>query len=371
MIGPKGMFRPPAENPAPDVPNDHDLARCDGRQRRSGGGDWGSGDRQGPATRPALRHLRRRECGAAGAGRLSARPRDIDVPSLRRDGADGRQAEPGAAQGPLEVVDVAADRGGQERRGRCRGLGRQYRRADGDGEVLPEARMAGIDRPAIAAIWPTLRGESIVLDVGATIGADAGNWSTSPSWAPRWRASVFGLERPTVGLLNVGVEEIKGVEEVQARPAGILSEMNHRRVRISRLRRRRRHRQRHRRRRGHGRLCRQYRAEDRGRHGAADRRVSARGDGADWARGSAISSPTALPALRDKMDPRKVNGGVFLGLNGLVIKSHGGTDAEGFASAIDLAHEMAKNDLVRIIAEDRVLQLRAPPEPQRAEAASA
>jgi glycerol-3-phosphate acyltransferase PlsX len=47
-----------------------------------------------------------------------------------------------------------------------------------------------------------------------------------------------------------------------------------------------------------------------------------------------------------------VNGGVFLGLNGVVIKSHGGTDAEGFASAIDLAREMARNDLVRMIAED-------------------
>ena len=49
----------------------------------------------------------------------------------------------------------------------------------------------------------------------------------------------------------------------------------------------------------------------------------------------------AFDALRDKMDPRKVNGGVFLGLNGIVIKSHGGTDADGFASAIDLAYDMA------------------------------
>jgi glycerol-3-phosphate acyltransferase PlsX len=55
------------------------------------------------------------------------------------------------------------------------------------------------------------------------------------------------------------------------------------------------------------------------------------------------------------MDPRKVNGGVFLGLNGMVIKSHGGTDAEGFASAVDLAREMARNDLVRMIAEDSAL----------------
>jgi glycerol-3-phosphate acyltransferase PlsX len=55
------------------------------------------------------------------------------------------------------------------------------------------------------------------------------------------------------------------------------------------------------------------------------------------------------------MDPRKVNGGVFLGLNGVVIKSHGGTDAEGFASAIDLAREMARAGLLRLIAEDRVV----------------
>jgi glycerol-3-phosphate acyltransferase PlsX len=63
-----------------------------------------------------------------------------------------------------------------------------------------------------------------------------------------------------------------------------------------------------------------------------------------------IFARSAFTLLREKMDPRKVNGGVFLGLNGMVIKSHGGTDAEGFASAVDLAREMAKNDLVRMIA---------------------
>ena len=50
----------------------------------------------------------------------------------------------------------------------------------------------------------------------------------------------------------------------------------------------------------------------------------------------------AFAALKDKMDPRKVNGGVFLGLNGVVIKSHGGTDAEGFAAAVDLGYDMAR-----------------------------
>ena len=54
----------------------------------------------------------------------------------------------------------------------------------------------------------------------------------------------------------------------------------------------------------------------------------------------------AFGALRDKIDPRKVNGGVFLGLNGIVIKSHGGTDAEGFAAAIDLGYDMVRDGLI-------------------------
>src|SRR5262249_42843173 len=54
----------------------------------------------------------------------------------------------------------------------------------------------------------------------------------------------------------------------------------------------------------------------------------------------------AFRTLNEKMDPRRVNGGVFLGLNGIVIKSHGGTDAEGFASAIDLGYDMARHELL-------------------------
>jgi glycerol-3-phosphate acyltransferase PlsX len=57
----------------------------------------------------------------------------------------------------------------------------------------------------------------------------------------------------------------------------------------------------------------------------------------------------AFDALKDKMDPRKVNGGVFLGLDGVVVKSHGGTDALGFASAIDVAYDMAQQELMRTI----------------------
>ena len=70
--------------------------------------------------------------------------------------------------------------------------------------------MAGIERPAIAAIWPTLRGESVVLDVGATIGADAQQLIDFAIMGAAMARALFDIERPTVGLLNVGVEEIKG-----------------------------------------------------------------------------------------------------------------------------------------------------------------
>ena len=75
--------------------------------------------------------------------------------------------------------------------------------------------MVSIERPAIAAIWPTLRGESVVLDVGATIGADAHQLIDFAILGAAMARALFDIERPTVGLLNVGVEEIKGVEEVK------------------------------------------------------------------------------------------------------------------------------------------------------------
>ncbi len=79
--------------------------------------------------------------------------------------------------------------------------------------------MPGIKRPAIAAIWPTLKGESIVLDVGATIGADAEQLVEFALMGEAMARMLFALERPTVGLLNIGVEEVKGNEVVRT-PAG-------------------------------------------------------------------------------------------------------------------------------------------------------
>jgi glycerol-3-phosphate acyltransferase PlsX len=211
--------------------------------------------------------------------------------------------------------------------------------------------MPGVDRPAIAAIWPTLRGESIVLDLGASIGADAKQLVNMAVMGAAMARIVFDLERPTVGLLNVGVEEVKGVEEV--REAGqILRELDLRELSY------------------HGFV----EGDDIGK-GTADVVVTegfagnialkaAEGTArqfADYLRGaisqswlSRIGYLLARPAfrkLREKMDPRRANGGVFLGLNGVVIKSHGGTDAEGFAAAIDMGYDMVHHELLAKIGD--------------------
>lgn len=209
--------------------------------------------------------------------------------------------------------------------------------------------MAHIERPAIACMWPTLRGESIVLDVGATIGADAGHLVDMAIMGAAMARIVFDLDRPTVGLLNVGTEEIKGIETVKE-ASRILKESN-----LAHL---------------------DYRGfvegDDLGK-GTVDVVVTEGFTGnialktaegtakqiAEYLR-SAMSrtlmakigylfAKQAFDALKDKMDPRKVNGGVFLGLEGVVVKSHGGTDTLGFASAIDVAYDMAHFELMKTI----------------------
>jgi glycerol-3-phosphate acyltransferase PlsX len=209
----------------------------------------------------------------------------------------------------------------------------------------------GIERPAIAAIWPTLRGESVVLDVGATIGADARQLVEFALMGEAMARSLSGLERPTVGLLNIGVEEVKGLEQVKE--AGRLL-------------------------RGVG-LPLEYvgfiEGDDIGK-GTVDVVVTegftgnialktAEGTAKQLAtylrlalnrtllsKLGALLASGAFATLRERMDPRKHNGGVFLGLNGIVVKSHGGTDALGFATAVDVAIEMVKNGLVAKIAAD-------------------
>jgi glycerol-3-phosphate acyltransferase PlsX len=212
--------------------------------------------------------------------------------------------------------------------------------------------MATIDRPAIAAIWPTLRGETVVLDVGATIGADAHQLIDFAILGNGMARSVFGIERPTVGLLNVGVEEIKGQEEVKEagrmlREANMAS-MDYRgfvegndigkgvvdvvvtegfsgNIALKAAE-------------GTARQFAQYLRE------AMSRTLMAR-IGYIFARG-------AFNRLREKLDVGRSNGGVFLGLNGIVVKSHGGADSNGFAAAVELGYDMVRNRLLDRIEAD-------------------
>jgi glycerol-3-phosphate acyltransferase PlsX len=212
--------------------------------------------------------------------------------------------------------------------------------------------MASIDRPAIAAIWPNMRSESVVLDVGATIGADAQLLVDFSILGAAMARALFDVERPTVGLLNVGVEEIKGQEEVKE--AGkVLREVNLKSL--------------------------DYKGFVEGddiAKGTVDVVVTegfAGNIALKTAEGTArqiagylraamsrtlmakigyFFARQAFERLREKLDPRRSNGGVFLGLNGIVVKSHGGTDEEGFSAAIELGYDMVRNRLLERIKAD-------------------
>src|SRR6188474_2939898 len=75
--------------------------------------------------------------------------------------------------------------------------------------------MPGIERPAIAGVWPTLKGDTVMLDMGASIGAEADHLVDLAVMGSAMARVLFDLERPTVGLLNIGVEEVKGLESVR------------------------------------------------------------------------------------------------------------------------------------------------------------
>ena len=216
-----------------------------------------------------------------------------------------------------------------------------------------------IDRPAIAALWPTLRGESVVLDVGATIGADAKLLFAFAVMGGAMARAVFDRDRPTVGLLNIGVEEVKGLEPI--RIAGqMLRDANFTNLDYVGF----------------------VEGDDIGK-GTTDVVVTegiAGNIALKTAEGTArqiagylrsamnrtllarigyFLARDAFDQLRRKMDPRRGNGGVFLGLNGLVIKSHGGTDAEGFAAAVELGYSMVRNGLMAKINQDLSAHRRA------------
>jgi phosphate acyltransferase len=220
--------------------------------------------------------------------------------------------------------------------------------------------MAKIDRPAIAAIWPNIKGESIVLDVGATIGADAQHLVDMAVMGSAMARICFDIERPSVGLLNVGVEEVKGLEEIKAagkilRDADLPTLKYHGFVEGDDI--------------GKGTVDVVVTEGFSGNIALKTAEGTAKQIG-EYLR-SAMSrtlmskigyffAKNAFTALKQKMDPRRVNGGVFLGLDGIVIKSHGGTDALGFAAAIELGYAMVKNQLQTKISESLTQYYAAP-----------
>jgi glycerol-3-phosphate acyltransferase PlsX len=211
--------------------------------------------------------------------------------------------------------------------------------------------LPGIDRPAIATYFPTQRSESVMLDLGANIECDANNLVQFAVMGEVFARNVLGLEEPSVGILNVGVEDLKGNSEVKE--AAAILQTAHLPIKF------------------HGFV----EGDDIG-AGTVDVVVTdgftgnvalKTAEGTAKLFGQALkqalkSSPLsilgallakpALNRLKMHLDPRRYNGAMFLGLNGICIKSHGGTDAYGFAHAIEVARNLIVNSINDSIKED-------------------
>jgi glycerol-3-phosphate acyltransferase PlsX len=227
--------------------------------------------------------------------------------------------------------------------------------AGNTGALMAMAKFAlkmlpGIDRPAIAAFFPTLRGESVMLDLGANIECDADNLVQFALMGDVFARTVLGFLQPTVGLLNVGSEDMKGHDEVRAAAARL---------------------------RAAGSPIRFYgfiEGDDIA-AGTVDVIVTDGFTGniavktaegmaglfMDFLRAAFRHSLSArigytfaagaLKKLGKRVDPRRYNGAVFLGLDGIAVKSHGGSDALGFANAIGVAVDMKVNGFLDKIRE--------------------
>jgi glycerol-3-phosphate acyltransferase PlsX len=209
--------------------------------------------------------------------------------------------------------------------------------------------LPGIDRPAMAAIMPSARGDVVMLDLGANVACDTRNLVEFALLGDMFARTVLGLTAPSIGLLNVGSEEMKGDDKLRA--AAETLRASH--------------------------IGPQFYGFVEGHDiaaGTTDVVVTdgftgnvalKTGEGAlklvtDLLRQIFNSSLSAklgyllaksgLDQMKVWLDPRRYNGAVMLGLNGVVVKSHGGTDAEGFAHAMDVALDMVThrfNDRIR------------------------
>ncbi len=212
--------------------------------------------------------------------------------------------------------------------------------------------IAGIDRPSIASLWPTLTGECVVTDLGANVTANADELADFAIMASEYARIIFDKKTPLIGLLNVGTEEMKG-NDVIKNAAIILTEKQTE--------------------------CHfKYYGFIEGNDickGTVDVVVTDGFTGnialktaegvahliSSYLKGAltstflskigALLAKKALMHFKDKIDPRKVNGGVFLGLNGIAVKSHGSADAIAYAAALDLAIDLAKGGIIDAIRE--------------------
>lgn len=213
--------------------------------------------------------------------------------------------------------------------------------------------MPGIDRPALAALLPSLGDNDLVmLDLGANAECDARNLVQFAVMGAAYARTALDLASPRVALLNIGTEELKGIDSVRE-AAATLRASPHLPMTFT-----------------------GYIEGDRLSRGQVDVVVCDGFSGniaLKTAEGTArfvgdllkrafrssvrskigflISKP-ATDLLRHHLDPNNHNGAVFLGLNGLVVKSHGSANAIGVSNAIQVAAKMVRDDLTRSIASD-------------------
>jgi glycerol-3-phosphate acyltransferase PlsX len=211
--------------------------------------------------------------------------------------------------------------------------------------------LPGIDRPAIATFFPTMRGETVMLDLGANIECDAENLVQFALMGDAFARSVLGLTQPAVGLLNVGSEDLKGNDAVRNASVRLRSGLIPLRfygfVEGDDI--------------GAGTVdvivtdgftgnVALKTAEGTAKLFAEALRTSFRYS--PMARFGYLFARNAMKKFAARFDPRRYNGAMLLGLGGIVVKSHGSTDAFGFANAIGVAIDMKVNGFLEKIRSD-------------------
>ncbi|MBN9491090.1 MAG: phosphate acyltransferase PlsX [Alphaproteobacteria bacterium] len=208
----------------------------------------------------------------------------------------------------------------------------------------------GAHRPALASFLPTARGETVMLDLGANLECDAENLAEFAVMGSVFAQVLLGLDAPKVGLLNVGSEELKGHEEVRQTASWLRREGTpvnfHGFVEGNDI--------------GTGVVDVVVTDGFTGNvalkaiEGTAKLTFGFVGDAfrtSTFAKIGYLFASGAWTKLRKRVDPRRYNGGVFLGVDGICVKSHGGTDGLGFAYAIGVA-----NDLVRYEYKSKLIE---------------